>query len=165
MRFSTCKGVQMTRTKLPRKMKRSSLAALTDEQKAKRRKAQNAVYKRREREANKAKVAAKTKLDNERCCNVDYLQSFTVLDPSRPGCWVWTGKFMPSWYRAIPRVTAGQYGRMSAARAMWIALDRKGMFGKNVPKTSCGHDDCIAPDHLYLSNPSMERARAALRKR
>lgn len=123
------------------------------------------LYKRRKRRENRDKVREQYRIDCARCIDVNYLKKFVREDPSRPGCWIWTGKFTSSWSRILPEVRRGQYGSMLADRAMWLALGRGGLVGKNRPTTSCGHLDCIAPEHLTLTNPTLERARKALAQR
>jgi hypothetical protein len=51
---------------------------------------------------------------------------------------------------------------MLADRAMWLALGRTGLVKPHYLRTSCGDPGCIAPDHLFVTNQTLERARAAL---
>ena len=154
--------IVMEKAKAPRKLNKKRVKDLTREERKARRIRLNAAYKKRIRRERRAEVAAQRKIDNARCVDLDKLRSLTVQSADRPGCWIWTGPLGLSWNRVVPRIHCGQYGSMMAARAMWLALGRSGLGKKHTLRTSCGHYDCVAPDHLYLSHPSAERAREAL---
>lgn len=115
--------------------------------------------KARARELHRDESREKRRRESASCADLAWLQRFVVEHPSRPGCWIWTGPWLLSRNKPKPCVRRGERGEMHADRAMWAALERPGLVKRNYLRASCGHDDCIAPEHLVLTNQTLERAR------
>lgn len=150
-----------------KRKKKSGVAkkGLTLAQKRKKRR-YNTQYKQRQRLAMKPAILEQRRVESAMCINEERLRENCESDEKRPGCLIWTGKFRAVWSRIKPYAFHGQYGMMDAQRAMWLALGHTGLSGvgggANFLKTRCGHDDCIASEHLYLTNTVQQRAFAAL---
>lgn len=135
-----------------------------ERRRAQRRKAA-AKQKRLFRATHAESIAKQRLIEMAACCDLELLTKHTNQDDvARPGCWVWQGAFSTRWTSVKPVVRVGEYGLMAADRAMWIALGRAGLVGRNFLRTTCGHDDCIAPEHLFVTNLLQHRARKAAKK-
>jgi hypothetical protein len=159
------KNVARVQKPRPLKKRKRKLTRKQQAERAKRRKnAQNALSKRKARASPEA-VRKQRELDNARCVDIEALRAKCTTSEDRPGCWIWAGRHLASWGVPKPIMTAGQYGRMVATRAMWKALGRRGLENpRNYVKASCGHDDCIAPEHLTLTSYYRELAKQALKR-
>lgn len=122
------------------------------------------LRKRRSRETRRDELREHKRIQSAACADLEWLLRFTVEVPERPGCLVWKGPWAPSRNKAKPVVRRFEYGEMYADRAMWAALGRPGLVKRHYLKTTCGHPDCIGPEHLYLTNQTLERARAVARE-
>jgi hypothetical protein len=143
---------------LRRRLKHLPLSAQEREKK----RAGDALRKRQSREMHRDELRARIRLESASCADVDWLKRFVVEVPERPGCWIWKGPWSQCHATAKPAVYRGECGFMYADRAMWAALERPGLIKRHYLKTTCGHIDCIGPDHLYVTNQTLETARKNL---
>ena len=118
-----------------------------------------ALRKRKSREAMREDFRDRMRRESAACADLLWLRRFIVETDDRPGCWIWKGPWERSFEKAKPLVRRYEYGKMFADRAMWAALERPGLIKRSYLATKCGHDDCISPDHLYVTNTTLERAR------
>lgn len=148
----TSKGLRKRKTFLP-------LSAAEQEEKRK----AAAKRKKLSRERRRDELREITRTQSASCADIEWIKRFVVEVPERPGCWIWKGPWRVSHSKSKPVVKRGEYGSMNADRAVWHALQRPGLIKRNYLCTTCGHPDCVSPEHLYVTNQTLERARKNLR--
>ncbi len=149
-------------------VKRVKAATLARKTVGERRRYENALAK-----ARKARYRAKftreekramRKADLARCCDLDWLRSMCEVDP-KTGCWHWQGPWRRVFEQARPEARRGTFGSMDARRAAFLASRGKAIPAHCWVRGSCGHEDCLAPDHLRLLNQALVSAEQNHRSR
>lgn len=146
-----------------RRLKHKSRDKLTDEQKLERKRAMNRLRQKKRREMfSTQELRERTRQDSARCYRWEAILPHVDKDPET-GCWVWRGTFENAWgHRVRPVVRAGWRGKAFADHVV-LCLHR----GAPLPprcfvRSSCGRIDCVSPEHLLVSNSSVERAKRRL---
>ncbi len=117
----------------------------------------NAAVKRRTRKGPEYREKLRTQALS--CADLEWILRFVRKDEARPDCWCWDGPWTSSHFGAKPVVRRGEYGKMQATKAVWLALGRDNFELPHFLKTTCGFFDCVSPEHLFLSSITLERAR------
>lgn len=145
-----------------RKLKRKSSAKLTPEEHAERKRAiARAIRKRYQKKLGKAERRKRRERDDARCYAWEAV--LPHIDKQDDGCWIWTGHFQMTYgQRPRPIVRKGSYGKQFADNVV-SCLHRKAPLPPGCfLRRSCGRMECVSPEHLLVTNQSVERAKGRL---
>lgn len=114
------------------------------------------LAKRRERERKGPEaIRAKRIEDRALCIDSDYLASQVARQWN--GCWIWLGPVEQMFHTVRPMARRGQ-ASVSARQAVWEAFHGKRPKYRAWVRARCGNKLCVAPEHLYETNATLEAA-------
>lgn len=117
--------------------------------------------KRRERERlGPDGIRVQRAVEERACCTWERLLP-NIRKESPKGCWVWRGPFLVAWASPRPIIRVGQYGRVFADVAVYLAhTGRRELPRGSYLRRDCGRIECVSPHCARATNHVVERARA-----
>ncbi len=98
--------------------------------------------------------------DEAKCYDMARLEPH--IDRQPDGCWIWRGPYQTVFGQPRPLVRAGEQGKQRADQVMHYLVTRELLpHGCFLAKT-CGKVECVAPEHMVVSNRSVENAKRRL---
>lgn len=145
-----------------RRLTKKSREKLTPEQRAERTRVMNALRQKRVRaKLGKEGRRARKAQEDARCYRWEAILPHVVKEPET-GCWIWTGSFQRTFSRIRPVVRAGLLGKQYADTVVACLHRQKPIPPRCFVRTSCGRIECVSPEHILVTNQSVERAKRRL---